>query len=174
VNVRNVHERVLDVPVSRVGALLDGLSSSDDALWPRGQWPAMRLDRPLAVGAAGGHGPIRYVVERYEPGVTVRFRFTAPPGFHGTHGFDVEPLGAGRTRLRHVLEMQTTGSARVSWPMVFRPLHDALIEDALDRAAESVGITPSRREWSWWVRRLRRPLSRPVAHPGRPAATDHL
>lgn len=92
-------------------------------------------------------------------GRRVRFRFTAPRGFHGTHGLDVEPVGPSHTRLRHVLEMRTTGRARVSWPLVYRPLHDALLEDALDRAERAVGGAPNPRPWSRWVRLLRWVLS---------------
>jgi hypothetical protein len=57
--------------------------------------------------------------------------------------------------LRHLLEMQTTGRARLTWPMVFQPLHDALLEDALDRAELHVGTKPHVRQWSPWVRFLR-------------------
>ena len=153
--VLNVHERVLDASASRVGALLDSLASSDDALWPHDRWPAMSFDRPLEVGAVGGHGPVRYSVEAYDPGQRVRFRFTAPRGFDGTHGYYVEPLDEERTVLRHVLEMQATGPALVSWPLVFRPLHDALIEDSLDRAEQHLGMTPHPRSWPVWVRVLR-------------------
>jgi len=130
-NVRNVHTRTLAADPAHVGALIDRLASPDDGLWPRRTWPAMQFDRLLSEGAVGGHGPIRYTVETYEPGQRIRFRFTAPRGFHGTHGFAVEPLDAGRTQLRHVLKMKTAGWAVLTWPLVFRPLHDALIEDAL-------------------------------------------
>jgi hypothetical protein len=41
-------------------------------------------------------------------------------------------------------------------PIVFRPLHDALVEDCLDRAAQAVGEAPELRPWSLWVRILRR------------------
>ncbi len=115
----------------------------------------MRLDRPLQVGASGGHGPIRYRVEAYEPGRAVVFRFTRPQGFEGTHGFEVEARSTG-SRLRHVLEMEARGTACVSWPLVFRPLHDALIEDALDRAQRALGEVPARpNRWSAFVRLLR-------------------
>jgi hypothetical protein len=46
--------------------------------------------------------------------------------------------------------MQATGPARVTWPLVFGPLHDALLEDSLARAT---GEDPP--QWSWWVRFLR-------------------
>jgi hypothetical protein len=153
--VRNVHERVLHAPGPRVAALLDSLASAEDQLWPRDQWPAMRFDRPLRVGGVGGHGPIRYVVEAYEPGRSVRFRFTGPRDFLGAHGYEIQPVSSGGLCLRHVLSMQAVGPARLSWPLVFRPLHDALIEDSLDRAARSLGIESERSRWSAWVRALR-------------------
>ncbi|MFB6520879.1 hypothetical protein [Streptomyces sp. NPDC056401] len=102
--VLNVHERIL---------------RADDRLWPHGSWPAMRLDPCLSVGAKGGHGPIRYTVSAYEPGV------------------------------------------RVSWPLVFRWLHDALAEDALDRAEPACSGTVARpARWSPYVRLLRGVITR--------------
>jgi hypothetical protein len=56
--VLNVHERVLPVDAAAVGALMDTVASDDDALWPKTSWPRVRFDRPLGVGAVGGHGPI--------------------------------------------------------------------------------------------------------------------
>src|SRR5258706_10809497 len=92
--VYNVHARNLAAPADAVGALLDSLASPNDRLWPRESWPRMTLDRPLAVGARGGHGPIGYAVEDYRPGRHVRFRFHAPQGFAGTHALDVEALSS--------------------------------------------------------------------------------
>lgn len=153
--VLNIHERIITAPLDSVGRLIDSLSSPDDRLWPQELWPAMRFDRPLAVGARGGHGPIRYDVEAYEPGRSVRFRFTGPKGFNGFHELAAEPSGAGSTCLRHTLQMRTTGLARLSWPLVYRPLHDALIEDALDKAERSLGRMPAGARWSPYVRLLR-------------------
>lgn len=158
--VLNVHERGLHASEREVGALLDRLASREDAIWPFERWPAMRFDRPLGVGAVGGHGPIRYTVEAYEPGRSVRFRFTAPPGFNGTHRYEIEPAPAASpdtARLRHVLEMNTEGPALLTWPLLFRPMHDALIEDSLDKAERSLGREPaSPARWSARVRLLRR------------------
>lgn len=153
--VHNVHSRDLAGSAAQVGALLDSLSSPDDRLWPNESWPRMRFDRPLGVGAVGGHGPIRYVVESYEPGLQVRFRFTGPRGFVGTHGLDVEAMHPGRTTLVHSLEMEARGAARIGWPLLFRPLHDALVEDALDQAERSLGLSPHGAVWSRRVRALR-------------------
>jgi len=154
-HVHNVHERAFPMPLATVGALFDTLTSREDRLWPSGKWPPMRFDRPLAVGAVGGHGPVRYSVEEYHPGRSIRFRFTAPRGFNGTHRFEVEERG-GKTVLRHVIDMRALGPARLSWPLFFRPLHDACLEDSLDCATASLGIQLERpARWSIYVRLLR-------------------
>jgi hypothetical protein len=156
----NIHERILNASVETVGQLIDGLASDDDRLWPHDRWPAMRFDRPLGVGASGGHGPIGYVVDSYTPGRKIQFRFTAPKGFLGVHRFDVEPLDTTKTRLRHTIEMQTTGRASLAWMLAIRPLHDALLEDLLDRADAFTGKQPPKREWSRRVKLIRRIMAR--------------
>jgi len=153
--VRNVHERNFALPLATVGALIDSLAGRDDRLWPLGKWPPMRFDRPLAVSAAGGHGPVRYSVEEYRPGRSIVFRFLAPRGFNGMHRFEVEDR-QGQTVLRHVIEMRATGLALLSWPLAIRPLHDACLEDCFDQAAISLGIQLDRpARWSIYVRVLR-------------------
>lgn len=158
-NVLNIHERDLDADPGTVGALIDSLASDRDRLWPSACWPAMRLDRPLGVGALGGHGPISYLVEEFRPGRMVKFRFTGPRGFDGYHWLEVIPTAAHGTRLRHTLRMRVFGLALVSWPLVIRHLHDALIEDALALAQASLGIPAVVCPWSRWVRFLRWAMS---------------
>ncbi|MGQ4271967.1 SRPBCC family protein [Nocardiopsis changdeensis] len=153
--VRNLHLRHLAASPDRVGALLDGLASPADPLWPADRWPALVLDRPLEVGAAGGHGPVRYTVAARTPGRHVRFRFTAPRGFDGFHEFTVEP-GEDGTVLRHLLVIRAHGPALLTWPLVFGPLHDALLEDCLDRAERALtGTVRAPARWSPYVRLLR-------------------
>ncbi|WP_438486909.1 SRPBCC family protein [Streptomyces sp. S186] len=132
--VYNVHERLLAAKESEVGALLDTLSSSGDKLWPHHRWPAMEFDGPLATGATGGHGPVRYTVAAYVRSTWVRFAFSGPRGFHGFHEYAVLPVDEEHTLLRHTLAMNTRGPARLTWPLAWRPLHDACLEDSLDRA----------------------------------------
>jgi hypothetical protein len=153
--VLNVHERELDATAEGVGQLIDLLASEKDVLWPYRYWPRMKFDRPLGVGASGGHGPIRYVVEEYTPGQFVQFRFTAPKGFNGFHAFEVKVLRNKHVKLRHRLRMETNGLAVFSWFFVFEPLHDALIEDSLSTAEVSLGLSPKTVHWSLWVRFLR-------------------
>ncbi|WP_031065965.1 hypothetical protein [Streptomyces sp. NRRL WC-3742] len=155
--VLNIHERTIPASESTVGALLDGLAGPDDRLWPGPAWPRMCLDGPLAVGASGGHGPVRYRVVGHQPGLWVRFRFTGPRGFDGFHEFTVHPAPEGDgTLLRHTVAMRLHGPGRLTWPLAFRHLHDALLEDCLDQAVRACGATvPTPARWSPYVRALR-------------------
>lgn len=167
--MRNVHARRIAAPASRAGLLLDAVASADDRLWPRQGWPALRLDRGLVVGSAGGHGPIRYHVSDYQPGRSLEFTFEPTMGIDGTHSLLVEAPEPGVTILRHVIAGRLRGRMRWVWPLAIRWLHDALIEDLLDNAErELTGAVTRPARWSPWVRLLRRWLGRRPA--GRAAA----
>lgn len=116
----------------------------------------MRFDRPLGVGARGGHGPIRYTVEEYRPGQRVVFRFLRPALVRGTHALEVLEAQEGVV-VRHTVEATPGWCGWLLWPLVFRWLHDALVEDALDNAERALtGRVRSPARWSPWVRLLRR------------------
>jgi len=157
--VVNIHECEFKCTPGQVGVLIDSLASKEDALWPVHSWPRMKFDRPLQVGAAGGHGPIRYFVEEYNPGRSIRFRFTGPRGFDGFHGYEIVDTHRQSVVLRETLKMRVHGPALFSWPFIFRPLHDALIEDSLATARVSLGQKPRMRPWTPWVRFLRWAMS---------------
>lgn len=170
--VINLHRRHLPAPASAVGALLDTLAGEGDALWPTHVWPAMRFDRPLGAGAAGGHGPVRYTVEHYVPGRWVRFRFTGPRGFDGFHEFTAHPTPDG-TDLVHLLVMNARGPARLTWPLAFRWMHDACLEDCLDRAEHALtGSVADPARWSGRVRLLRKLAERASGNGAWPASSD--
>lgn len=155
-NVRNVHTRELNCSISEASCLIDRLASKDEILWPVQSWPPMKLDRPLEVGASGGHASAGYVVEEYRPGTYIRFRFTRPTGFIGSHAFNVEEISPERVSISHVIDMKVKGSGWFAW-YIGHCLHDALIEDAFDRAEEYLESRPVRqRKWSPQVRLLRR------------------
>ncbi|MGQ0841045.1 SRPBCC family protein [Actinokineospora sp.] len=155
--IDNMHRRDLPVDPTRAGELLDRIVGTDSPLWPTDTWPPLLLDRPLGVGAAGGHGPIRYTCTAYTPGRLVEFTFAPGLGVRGTHTLEVLDGPGGTSVLRHVLRGRPEGTGRAAWPLAIRWLHDALLEDLLDRAAAAVGHPPARRaRWSPWVRVLRR------------------
>lgn len=158
--VYNTHQREIAAPASEVGPLIDSLAGKNDRLWPRSEWPAMRLNGPLGVGAAGGHGPVRYFVTAYEPGRRIEFQFTSPSGFNGHHSFTATSLTDTLTLLRHELSMSSSGTAKLTWPLFFRPMHDALIEESLDRAENEFGSSPgAAHRRSLWTKILRAPFS---------------
>ncbi|KAB1990555.1 DUF2867 domain-containing protein [Streptomyces triticiradicis] len=136
--LRNVHERIVQAPAEAVGALLDRLATPDDALFPTPVWPAMVLDRPLAVGADGGHGGIRYRVAAHEPGRSVRFDTTGDGLGTGWHRFDVEPLGPGRCRISHVLEVTMSAGRFAFFKLAIEPVHDTMVEEVFDNAERAV------------------------------------
>jgi hypothetical protein len=152
--VTNIHQRLLNASPERVGALIDSLASPADPMWPSRPWPRMRLDRPLAVGATGGHGPIGYVVEAYTPGQSVRFRITAPKGFDGWHQFEVLDATSAHCVLEHRIEMRTRGFGTPLWALAIRWLHDAMVEDVLTQAEAALGLAAIQRPWKSYVRFL--------------------
>ncbi|MGW1378791.1 DUF2867 domain-containing protein [Streptomyces sp. NPDC002446] len=143
--VRDVHVRTVSAPAEAVGALLDRLGSDHDPLFPAPVWPPMRFDRPLGVGADGGHGFVRYRVTAYEPGRRIRFDFT---GEDGWHEITVRPLGPDRCRVEHVLQDQQALGQRLLWALAIGPLHRMVVEELLDnveRAATGRVSAPVRR-----------------------------
>lgn len=142
--LHNVHSREVPAPVERAWELVAALASEHDELWPTERWPTtpIEFDRPLGAGAKGGHGVIRYDVERYEPGRRVVFTFVKGSGLDGTHAFEVEPIDAQRSRLTHVLDVRVGWKLKPLW-RVLRAAHDALLEDLLDNAERACGGTPA-------------------------------
>jgi len=167
--ISNVHERRIAAPPQEVGALLDSLGSPHDRLWPHAPRDPMVLRHGdgsgLRIGAKGGHGPVRYTVEDYEPGRRVTFRIAPELGLgNAWHGVFAEPTADGGTLLRHELEVTPTGAMRILWPLVVRSMHNCYAEDALDRAERELGVGPTQEHrHSLWARVLERRLRRRVS-----------
>ena len=106
-------------------------------MWPGDRWWPQRFDGGLVPGAKGGHGPVRYKVESVSPRSVV-YRFPPRGWFRGTHRFDLRPHPQG-CELVHTLEGTLHGRGHVLWPLAVRWLHDALVEDVLDRAQQVSG-----------------------------------
>lgn len=155
--IRNVHSREVRRDAAWLDREIARIAEPEGLLWPSALWPPLTLDRPLGIGAVGGHGPIPYTVVDYEPGRRVVFEFDPAFGLVGTHSFVVTPSARPEMSvLRHEIAARTSGTATLAWVFAIRWLHDALIEDLLDRAEfdEDQLPTPGA-NWSPWVRVLR-------------------
>lgn len=155
--VRNVHRRVLPIPPQQGEILLRSLASHEDRLWPGDKWWPQRFEGGLVPGAKGGHGPVKYKVESVAARQVV-YRFPSKGWFRGTHQFDLMAQdGVEGSELVHTLHGTVHGRGLLLWPLVVRPLHDALLEDVMDRAEQAAGRLPTRpARHSAYVRFLRR------------------
>jgi hypothetical protein len=159
--ITNVHQRTLPVPVDEASFLIDDLAGPNDRLWPYDRWPAIHFDRPLQVGAKGGHGPFRYKVGAYAPGRRVQFVFASSP-VEGFHEFELLEGDANHCVLRHTLMAHPSALFSLVWAVFIGPLHDACLRDILDRAEAATGGEGRRRPLPAAVR-ARRAMLRPLA-----------
>lgn len=158
--VLNIHKRRLNQPKSEIVELLKTLSTENDKIWPKEKWPAMRFKEGIDVGAKGGHGPIRYSVEKYSPNEIIQFRFLKPDGFNGVHKFEIKELPKEKTEIKHTIDMNTVGKGTIIWFLAIRSLHNALIEDAFDKLENNFSENNKTRKWSFWVKLVRRLLTK--------------
>ncbi|MGH1336370.1 MAG: SRPBCC family protein [Aureispira sp.] len=156
----NIHQRVLKHPKSKVVDLLKTLSTENDKIWPKEQWPAMKFKEGIQVGAKGGHGPIRYTVELYNPNEIIQFRFSKPIGFNGIHKFEVKELDEKTTEVTHTIDMTTQGKGLLIWAFAVRSLHNALVEDGLDKLENNLSNSNQSTEWTFWTKFLRKQMAK--------------
>jgi len=156
--VLNIHKRIINQPKEKVSELLGTLSTKNDKIWPYEKWPAMKFQKGLVEGANGGHGPIRYSLEKYEPRKFIQFAFSKPMGFNGIHKFEILELENGKTELKHTIDMDVVGKGLLVWIIAIRPLHNALLEDALDKVENQYLKEKRKTEWTIWVKILRKIL----------------
>ncbi len=154
--ILNIHERQFNLPPDHVGQAIDSLASPSNILWPVGKWPPMELNKGLFEGSSGGHSFIKYTVVEYVPGKRAVFQFDqagALAAFDGRHYFEIVPRRS-HVLLRHVLEGKCGFKDWVSWHLFIGPLHDALLEDGLDLAENSLTGSTKKTQPSFWVKFL--------------------
>lgn len=153
--VTNCHKRIINQPKEKVSLLFDTLATSEDLIWPVQNWPAMRLKQGLKSGSQGGHGQIRYTVIEFKPRTSIKFEFTKPIEFKGTHELILLELSENVSELRHTIKMNTTFIASLLWLFVIRWLHDALIEEAFDNVENYFQNEEKNIRYTLWVKILR-------------------
>ncbi|WP_027077993.1 hypothetical protein [Maribacter antarcticus] len=158
--VLNIHKRTINQPKSKVTELLKTLSTENDRIWPKKEWPEMKFNDGIQVGAKGGHGPIRYSVEKYIPSEIIQFRFLKPNGFNGIHKFEINELTNEKTEIKHTIDMITQGKGTLIWTFAIRSLHNALIEDGFDKLENNFSDNRKSTEWNIWVKFLRKQIAK--------------
>lgn len=139
--------------------LLKTLSTEKDEIWPQEKWPEMKFKDGIKIGAKGGHGPIRYSVEKYNPNEIIQFRFSKPKGFNGIHKFEIKELDKHKTEIKHTIDMNTTGKGTLIWTFAIRSLHNALIEDGFDKLENNFSGKQKSSNWNFWVKFLRKQMT---------------
>ncbi|WP_460218694.1 hypothetical protein [Psychroserpens sp. MEBiC05023] len=154
--VINVHKRLIPQPLSEVSQLFQTLATSEDKIWPKDNWPAMRFKMGLHIGSKGGHGRVRYTIIEFVEGQHIRFQFSKPDGFEGIHQLCIRRASESTTEIVHEINMITTTlKATLLWVFIIRWLHDALIEDAFDVVENQFTVHKKSRKYSMWVGVLR-------------------
>jgi hypothetical protein len=156
--VINIHQREYNQPSTVISEILETLSSSFDRLWPVEKWPPMVLNNGLKINSFGGHGPIGYYISNYAFGKSIEFTFTKPTEFIGTHKFEIIETAANTTLLRHTINMNLNTKGIVAWYFVIKWLHDALLEDCLNKVHNQINISQIQTPHNFWVKYLRNRL----------------
>ena len=158
--VINIHKRIIHQPKEKISKIFDSLSTKNDKLWPGEDWPPMVFKKGLTEGAIGGHGPIRYSIQKYTPGRFIEFKFLQPDGFNGLHKFEITEIKKDKTELKHTINMVLSGKGILTWYIAIKWLHNALLEDCLDKVENFFLTNKKRTNWNLWVFFLRRLLNK--------------
>jgi hypothetical protein len=154
--VINIHKRLINQPIAEVSQLFQTLGTPEDKIWPNKNWPEMRFKTGMTIGNKGGHGQIRYTIIDYKPRHYIKFQFTKPKGFNGTHELEITSVSERSTTINHAITMHTTSlKSTFLWVFVIRYLHDALIEEAFDILENYYSSEEKITTYSAWVTLLR-------------------
>lgn len=158
--VINVHKRIIHQSKEKVSQIFKTLATDDDLIWPYENWPAIRFKEGLKVGSKGGHGRIRYTIIEFREHELIKFQFSKPEGFNGTHKLKICIISEILTEISHEIIMNTSFKATLLWVFVIRWLHDALIEDAFDKVENYFTTNKKVTNYNFWVKRLREAYKR--------------
>ncbi len=79
-----------------------------------------------------------------------------PDGFAGIHKFEITEIEKDKTELKHTIDMTVSGKGIFTWYIAVKWLHDALLEDCLDKAENHFLTDKKKTKWNLWVIFLRR------------------
>ncbi len=153
--VINIHKRTIHQSKEKVSQVLKTLASENDLVWPYESWPAMKFKDGLKIGSRGGHGLVRYTIVELIDDEHIKFKFSKPEGFNGTHELRIKAINSTSTEILHEIKAKTSFKASLFWIFVIRWLHDALIEDAFDKVENYFDTNQKKTEYNIWVKILR-------------------
>ena len=156
--VVNIHKRIIQQPKDSISKILNSLSTDNDQLWPKEKWPPMIFKKGLIEGAIGGHRPIKYSISKYKLGSLIKFNFLKPEGFAGIHKFEITEIEEDTTELKHTIDMTVSGKGIFIWYFAIKWLHNALLEDCMDKAENNFLTEKKKTKWNLWVLLLRKIL----------------
>jgi len=158
--VINIHSRILNCSIKELTGLLETLATKNDKIWPKEKWPEMKFKSGIKVGSKGGHGPIRYSVEKYNPKELIQFKFYKPYGFIGIHKFEITELNKNKAEIKHTIDMNVKGKGILIWTFVIHSLHNALIEDGFDKIENELSEGGKITQWNFWTKFLIKQISK--------------
>lgn len=153
--INSLHSRKFKCSKQSIMILISKFASEESPLWAYKLWPRDKFDSEIRIGAVGGHGATRYIVEKYDAEKELIFRFIAPKKYIGFHGFRFIEED-GDVVLTHFTSLSLKGYHWLMWHLAIRWVHDALIEDSFDSAELFLTgkvLRPNR--WKWRVYFLR-------------------
>ena len=153
--VINSHKRTLHQPKEKLSQLFKTLGTDNDLVWPYENWPAMKFKDGMRAGSKGGHGRIRYTIVDFKVGEYIKFEFSKPIGFNGTHELKIASDSMDEKVISHEIRMNTSFKATFFWMFIVRWLHDALIEEAFDKVENYFLIHRKVTKHNTWVNFLR-------------------
>lgn len=135
--------------------IIPQLCSPNQTIWPIENWPALQFNDGVKLEAHGGVATIRYRISEILPNSKIVFSFTTPKQFNGIQRFDVNPIGLNMTEFKHTTEIVVGLKGYIYWHSIIKWLHNALMEDMLNKISGKVAGEEIQTSYNLWVKTLR-------------------
>lgn len=141
----NIHERIIDMDAHMAFQYLEDMGTAKDLVWPNPDLPFERTPGELRPGVTTeSHGRIRATLQDYTSGSRIAWGVDMA-ALKGSHVFLVEAIAPGKSKVKHVLEVDLAPWFVPLWDAEIGPLHDKILEGLLDKmqqlASEHGGMT---------------------------------
>ena len=75
--------------------------------------------------------------------------------FFNLNKFDIKELPGNKTEVSHIIDVNTDFGGTIKWVFAVKSLHNALIEDGLDKMENHFTEDEKSTEWNMWVKFIR-------------------